>query len=65
MSAPRVGDFVKVVSGPAFAGPRAKVIKGRVEEVTPTGNGDAEVMVRVPSGGLWGFRATDLRTVRQ
>lgn len=53
----KVGDFVRVVSGPAYV--KGHTIKGRVEEVTPTGD-DAEVMVRVASGGLWGFQARHL-----
>lgn len=53
----KVGDFVKVVRGPAYAGPGAPAVKGRVEAIEPGG----AVMVRVTSGGLWGFRAEDLK----
>lgn len=57
---PRVGDFVQVTSGPAYV-PGERPIKGRVEEVTPwEGADDAEVMVRVASGGLWGFNMSHL-----
>jgi hypothetical protein len=56
----KVGDFVRVSSGPAYVkGGRA--IKGRVEEITPwEGTDDGEVMVRVASGGLWGFNLSHL-----
>ena len=55
-----VGDRVRVSSGPAYV--KGQPITGTVEEVTPTGT-DAEVMVRVKSGGLWGFRSGDLTKV--
>ena len=57
---PKVGQRVEVISGPWV---HIQPIRGKVEEVTAH-DGGAEVMVRVASGGLWGFEARDLKVIR-
>lgn len=58
----QVGDFVRVASGPAYV--KGQPLRGRVEEVIPNPQG-AIVMVRVASGGLWGFRASHLAIAKE
>jgi len=56
----KYGDFVKVSGGPAYIKPGPD-IKGRVIEVgAPNDSGDCAVMVKVASGGTWGFMASHL-----
>ena len=50
------GDFVKVTSGPGFGA------KGKVQSVD-VANGTA--LVRVASGGEWGFMLRDLTVLRK
>lgn len=63
----KVGDFVQVIGGPACtAGFGGRTIKGRVMELfaakTMTGTEPAAI-VKVASGGEWGFRVDDLRVL--
>lgn len=58
----KVGDVVRVTSGPAFV-PNGRKIKGRIEEITEYADG-AEIMVRVASGGLWGFQRDHLTVAK-
>lgn len=53
-----VGDFVRVVSGPAYAGPLARPIKGRIQEIT---NAGLAAIVQVAPGRCWGFMVSDLK----
>lgn len=57
-----VGHRVRVVAGPAFVAGRRNAIKGVVEAIEPTVPFET-IMVRVTSGGLWGFRSCDLKRV--
>lgn len=54
----KIGDFVKVIAGPAFV--PGQPIKGKVQSI------DAEsgaALVRVASGGEWGFMVRDLEAL--
>jgi hypothetical protein len=55
----QAGDFVKVVSGPAYVR-GGQVIKGKVQEIVAPTGAERVAMVRVASGGLWGFMVRDL-----
>jgi len=61
----KLGDLVKVVSGPAFVN-GGRTVRGEVRGIAlKSWCDDAEVMVRVTSGGLWGFRSGDLALVKR
>lgn len=53
-TAPRVGDFVKIASGPGYGA------KGRVIDVA-----GGVVVVKVASGGEWCFNAVDCQVLRK
>ena len=58
VSHPKLGDFVRVVSGPAYV--KGQPIKGRVMEIAEMGR---VALVKVASGGTWGFMLSDLRVL--
>jgi hypothetical protein len=60
MSAITVGAFVKVTSGPAYLPGGENAIRGRVVEII--NDGEAAI-IKVASGGHWGFRVCDLTVI--